>query len=99
MARAIGECPVCHSKDLEQEFATHTDHLPIRIGGEHTNRTPILDGCYCNNCGTKSKFNKAGECPACRGSGEFEYKTSSCGITRYSRKEQCPTCEGSGRIQ
>lgn len=100
MARAISECPVCHSKDLKQDFATPVEHFPTRrMGGEHTNRAPILDGCHCNGCGTRLVFNKASECLACHGTGEFEYKTYLSGVTPLrTRKEKCPVCNGSGQI-
>ena len=100
MVRAISECPVCHSKDLEQDFATREGHFPGRIGGKSTTSPPILDGCHCNKCGTRSAFDKAGECPACHGTGEFEYKIHLSGVTLlHTRKEKCPVCKGSGKIK
>ncbi len=81
--KTISKCPVCGSKLLEQDF----HHLvgSFRTGSLQQRR---LDGCHCNKCGVRNKFNKAGKCPRCNGTGE-SHRTMS-GV--------CSTCKGEGKI-
>lgn len=96
--KTLSKCPLCGSKDLEQEFAHRHRTGPIVLGGETTSQPPILDGCHCNKCGTRSVFNKAGKCPACDGTGRYVYVTgSSAGLSSRS-SGQCPVCFGKKRI-
>jgi len=82
--RTIDKCAVCGSKRLKQLF----HHM---IGEFRTGPLPppTLDGCYCEKCGVRYVFNKAGKCPRCNGSGRDRDSNLSY---------PCHTCNGTGKI-
>lgn len=94
--KTISRCAACGSNNLVQDYLPR--HHSDRIGGEVTTSPPSLNGCHCGDCGTRNVFNKAGECPACHGTGEFESITGSCGIEHYRSKYRCSVCDGKGQI-
>jgi len=81
--KTISKCPVCGSKKLKQDYH-HT------IGSFRTGAIvrPALDGCHCKECGAKNKFDKAGKCPRCEGTGQRNKPYVS----------KCATCNGTGKI-
>ncbi|KKM67238.1 hypothetical protein LCGC14_1473040 [marine sediment metagenome] len=97
--KTIEKCPVCGSKDLEQEYITRLSS--VIIGGSSQSQPRILDGCSCNFCGVASKFDKKGECPNCDGTGDFIQRHYRSGIELASMgalSYECPTCKGIGKI-
>jgi hypothetical protein len=56
--KLIKECPVCHSKNIEQDVGSEPFTMHTVIGAPmHCWR----DGCHCENCGSKFKFNHVSE--------------------------------------
>jgi len=73
--------------------------MNTRIGGDRVSRPPILDGCYCEDCGNVNIFNVKGECPACKGSGKFiTQRYHGIMPTSYSTSSKCDMCDGTGKI-
>lgn len=60
--KTLEECPVCHSKDLEQEYKYTTVGNPHRECGPgfKTITTKWPNGSHCNSCGVKLHFNTKG---------------------------------------
>ncbi len=98
--QTISKCPVCKSEDLEQEFVSRQSNG--RIGGSSYSSSATLDGCSCNSCGVQLKFNKKGECPNCKGTGQFTRRHYIGGREQTDMgvmSSECPTCNGSGKIE
>ncbi len=98
--KAITECPVCHSKKLKQEFKSTTRVSDV-IGGPHVSSPSMLDGCYCEKCGTVFKTDVAGRCPTCDGTGQMKsvHYGGSWDHTGITHARECWSCQGSGKIK
>jgi len=94
--RTIGKCPVCGSDELIQKFRHFIP--PIADGGTNISREPILDGVFCDNCGTPNTFDKKGSCPNCDGTGEFVERSYHSGLMEHEMSRNCITCKGKGEI-